>query len=600
VALSVVAAVLVAAALPALDAVSALRTLQRGVALLERAAGDVQDPLAASGGSRLDAADAAERQASADIGSATASLRANPALALSGALAPPAGMQRTAALDMARSAGDAAAAVGDLVEVGRQAARLRTGAQAGAGAVRLLVAAEPALRDAEAHLDAALARLRRDSGTGLLPPLASRLDAAIARLEPALVGVSAAAGAAAELPALLGAGGPRTYLLLFPNPYELRPAGGLVGTLATMTIEGGTVTAFGVRPYSEINSLQRVGYPIPAALARRMSFSGDSMDIGDAGWDPDFPSTAELSERMLLTATGQRVDGTISIDPYAIAALLRVTGPIQVPPYGELGAADFFARLNAIVNVDHGPDTGQQAVGAVAGVLFARLVAAPPSLWLRLLAALGPEALGGHVMLSLHDPEASAAARAARLDGSLVQPPEGEDYELVADANVGGNKADAIVVRSVAERVEEDATGLARHELVLRYEYPPGLVDPTVPAGGDPAYRDYVRVYLPVESTLTGVSGTVQGQPVEPAIEDLTLEHGKRVVGTFLRVQPGQTVELRLLFETPLAPGRRYRLYVQKQAGIAGRPLALLVSVPGAVRSRALDGRTDQEVTVAW
>ena len=203
------------------------------------------------------------------------------------------------------------------------------------------------------------------------------------RLGRAREQVDRASTAADYLPALLGAAGPRTYLLLFPNPYELRPSGGLFGTLAAVTIDRGSPAGIAVVGYEAINALQRERFPVPPALARRMSFAGDSLDIGDAGWDPDFPASAALCERIYRSATGLQVDGTIAIDPYAISALLAVTGPLDVAPYGTFTTADFFPKLNAIVNVARGPDSGKQAMVPISRALVDRLLGAPPSLWLR-------------------------------------------------------------------------------------------------------------------------------------------------------------------------------------------------------------------------
>src|SRR5262249_43083363 len=158
--------------------------------------------------------------------------------------------------------------------------------------------------------------------------------------------------------------------------------------------------------------------------------------------------------RIYRSATGVRVDGTIAIDPYAISALLAVTGPLDVPPYGAFTAADFFPKLNAIVNVERGPASGKQAMVPGSRAPTVRLLGAPPSLWLRILGALTPEARTGHVQLALHDAAVAAAARAAHVDGAVLQPPAGEDYEMVVDANVGGTKGDAIVRKSVEDRVE--------------------------------------------------------------------------------------------------------------------------------------------------
>ena len=44
------------------------------------------------------------------------------------------------------------------------------------------------------------------------------------------------------LPQLLGEDGKRTYLVMVQNPAELRSAGGMVGTIAAITADKGTIT----------------------------------------------------------------------------------------------------------------------------------------------------------------------------------------------------------------------------------------------------------------------------------------------------------------------------------------------------------------------
>jgi hypothetical protein len=368
-----------------------------------------------------------------------------------------------------------------------------------------------------------------------------------------------------------------------------------------MTVDRGSLTSIGVLPEQSLDGHYRARFPIPPALGRRMSFQGNSLDIGDAGWDPDFPATAQLSEEMYRSATGRTVDGTLAIDPYAISGLLKITGPVEVAPYGTFTGEDFFPKLNLIVNSQTGgnPTWGKKALGPVAQAVMERVLTASVSLWPRMLASIAEEARGGHILFH-RTGNAASLASVARDDGSLANPPQGEDYVMAVDANVGGTKSDTYVQKAMQEKVEVFAGGLARHELIASYRYPPGIPDPTLPKGGDAAYRDYVRFYLPETSTVTSFYATdTEGNRVG-ALEDLTVEHGKRVAGTFFRLPPGQSLELHLVYQAPLAPGREYRLYVQKQAGVLARKLDLLVSYPGGIRKRELAGSSDEEVTLTW
>src|SRR5438309_1455622 len=75
----------------------------------------------------------------------------------------------------------------------------------------------------------------------------ARRREALRRLARPRAYVDAASAAAAYLPAILGASGQRSYLLLFPNPDELRPIGGFVGAVGTITFSAGTPAAVEIR-----------------------------------------------------------------------------------------------------------------------------------------------------------------------------------------------------------------------------------------------------------------------------------------------------------------------------------------------------------------
>ncbi|HEX5730898.1 DUF4012 domain-containing protein, partial [Microbacterium sp.] len=105
------------------------------------------------------------------------------------------------------------------------------------------------LRAQEAPLAAAAVALgtaRDELGTiqtdVLLPPLAkgvSRLSEVLDTLTPAMDGL---ARAAAVVPGLAGADGPRTILVMLQNPAELRTGGGITGLFAEIRAEDGVFT----------------------------------------------------------------------------------------------------------------------------------------------------------------------------------------------------------------------------------------------------------------------------------------------------------------------------------------------------------------------
>jgi hypothetical protein len=596
--LTMTALALGAASFSGSTAALAMSDLERGVTHLEQANATLGTAPSGWSPERVGAAIRLQRDAEREIASAASRLRGNPLLQ-AGAVAPVAADEVRTVLDLGASAQDAAAAAGDLIQFVQVYERDSQGGASGPRLLHLLGESRQPFADARMHLDRADARLREALGRRLAPSLEQRTRAALTRLQPARKYATAASVAATYLPTILGLDGPRSYLLLLPNPSELRPIGGFVGAVGTITVTSGAPSAIEVHGEEDFDGKYGQAFAIPAALGRRLSFPNNSLDIGDAGWDPDYPSSARLSEQMYRAATGRNVEGTIAVDPYAIAALLKITGPIDVAPYGTFNADDFFAKLNQIVNIQKGPGSGKSALPPIAQALVKRVLAAPIDQWTALLAAGAEQARDRHVQLFLHDAASAGAVNGAGYDGALLDPGEGSDYLLVVDANTGGTKGDGYVRKSVREKVDVAASGMTRHELVLRYEYPSEARDATVAPGSDTAYRDFVRVYLPETSRVTGYE-QVTGGRAGGMVEEDRVDHGKRAVGMGFRLPAGQATELHLSYVTPLDARQGYRLYIQKQAGVPSRPATIAVHGPRTTATREVAGVHDDEVAVAW
>ena len=587
----------------AVQAVLAVRELQQGVIQLEQVRTTLGLSPALWTPERVKSATGLQNQAMSRIAPASSRLQSNPLLKIADAT-PGVHDQAQAVLDLAAASDDAGVATGDLVRIAARSPDPHPGAQAGASTQRLLAllgGSQPLLTDAQGHLDGAVRRLRGDLARPLLPPLASRVRIALDALGPARTAVDEAAAIGRYLPTALGMHGSRSYLLLFANPWEVRPTGGFFGAVGVITFQNGEPE--GLQVINELDIAQPLGtrVPVPPPLAARLILPNNAMDIGDSGWDPDFRSSAALAEQLYRAGTGRSVDGVVEVDPYAISALLAVTGPVDVPSYGSFTSANFFSKLNTLVNVDQYPSgSGKSALTPITEAVMAHVVDSPARLLPTLLATGESSAAGRHVQVLFNDAALAAAAHRAHLDGAIAQPGISTDYLMVVDANVGGNKDDQFISKRTDMKVEVSPNGLAEHEVILTYHYPAGKVDPGLSPGADPAYRDYVRFVLPETSTMQGFYDVMGDGGRSGSIEDISVEEGKRVIGTFFRLSPGQSIKLRLFYETPVGNGHDYRLFVQKQAGIASRELTVEVSDPGGVVRRTASGRRDRQMRMSW
>ena len=127
---------------------------------------------------------------------------------------------------------------------------------------------------------------------------------------------------------VLGADGPRRYLILVQNNSEPRALGGLAGSVIELAanrgrvelvsqVSGGSFGDFG-KPVLKLSKGERALYG--TQLGRYMQ---------NVTGTPDFPRSTEFATEMWARKHGKRVDGVASIDPTALSALLRATGPIS-------------------------------------------------------------------------------------------------------------------------------------------------------------------------------------------------------------------------------------------------------------------------------
>ncbi len=213
----------------------------------------------------------------------------------------------------------------------------------GAIALQPIVDAQPSISAAADAVSAADERVERIDADGTLSPVRDAVD----RLRTAVGDASDALGsvdrAARLVPAMLGADGPRNYLILFQNPAELRSAGGIPGALALLRTEGGRMELV-----QQASSADFPRYPAPVIElpADTENIYGDIAGrfIQNTTVMPQFPISGPLAREMWRQQFGTEVDGVLSVDPVALSYLLEATGPITLAT-GDVLSADNAVQL---------------------------------------------------------------------------------------------------------------------------------------------------------------------------------------------------------------------------------------------------------------
>lgn len=188
----------------------------------------------------------------------------------------------------------------------------------------------PALRRSNAaYADAVEAAAALDTGrlTGRLSGPARQLQGRLVELGTVL---DAADRAAEVLPEVLGAEGPRTYLLMVQSNAETRPLGGVPGNWLVVRADQGVVS---IDVQGSSSDLPALPEPATELTAEELDLYGATFgqDFRNTLLSPHFPRSAEVARAVFAANQGITVDGVVAVDPVALSYLMVGTGPIALP-----------------------------------------------------------------------------------------------------------------------------------------------------------------------------------------------------------------------------------------------------------------------------
>ena len=239
-----------------------------------------------------------------------------------------------------------------------------------------LVDALPPIIAAADQVDSSSRAIAAIDTAGLTPRLAGPVVTLQHQLTQVAGTVHSGAQLARLLPGLLGTQGPRSYLLVALNSAELRSQGGIVGAVALLKADNGTIE---LGQQLTTTSFPGLAAPILPMTPQEDQIQTDRLGrwIQDATMTPDYPRTAQLVAARWEAATGQHVDGVIVTDAVAASKLLRATGPVATPSGRTLEAGTLVSTLLRDVYAELPYQTGPNSKGnAAADELYLQASAA--------------------------------------------------------------------------------------------------------------------------------------------------------------------------------------------------------------------------------
>lgn len=433
--------------------------------------------------------------------------------------------------------------------------------------------------------------------TLLAGPVGEARRAAEEQLAPLHHTLRAASAIVAGLPAFLGAEEPSRFYFAAAGPAELRGTGGLIGAYSIMTIEDGRVS---FSPFGPVQEL-----PVPAlddvpSPSEEFSRNYDRFRNANGFWlnvnmTPDFPQAAEAMLLALEDQTKLEIDGVIQADPFALQALLEMTGSAEVPGLDITVDADNvvpFTTNEAYVRFAHDSEARKLVLGEVAKSVVERFFEeADPSVGgLRKLVGTMSE---GHIQVYSHDATMEQGLQGTGVGGALPHP--SGDFLSVVQNNGGGQKIDFYAHRRVEYRVDlgDEGSAAASLDVSLRNEAPDSGLPPYIigPIPGVSEVGENAAIfsaYCRVDCLLR--SAELNGRP-----EGLQSgsELGYRYYRGEIRIPSGDTGSFRTELDLPTAwqgnsSGGTYHLTFLNQMTIQPTRVRIEIRVPDGMEVRAM------------
>jgi Protein of unknown function (DUF4012) len=364
---------------------------------------------------------------------------------------------------------------------------------------------------------------------------------------------------------ILGQNGLRTYLVEQIDPAELRGSGGFIGSFTLLNVDHGNISM------GKSADVITIDHPFPMPGSKKyvappseFAFNDHGFVFSDSGFSPDFANAARTGEDLFFSETGTKVDGVIAMDPWAVADLLTVTGPIPVPSYSvtvnaATFAEDVFQREEKQTAVANRKDF----FPAVATELLTRVSSLPSEDWGKLITALNAAVEDRHLQVYFNNQSAQSEMSRINWAGPTLTPQSAAETMFEAESNLGGTKANHFVTRNYQLTLTA-ANGKLQHKLVidLKNAMPDGYF-------GGRHYTCYIRFYYPPAATSASISGV----DPDPRPSDEQLKGVKMLDGWFQidinDLKLGYATHQVVIEYTTELPdlSHGYDIYWQKQAG---------------------------------
>lgn len=378
---------------------------------------------------------------------------------------------------------------------------------------------------------------------------------------------------------LIGLEGKRTYALVFQNDQELRSQGGVIQSVAFITLDQGLIVDTKILSAAEVDAAM-TGVPQPPQEVAKY-IGGNRWLFRDSSWSADGPTAGKQVAVFLEKASTRPIDGVIFLNSVVLKEWLKAVGPLELPAFNEeITDRNLQAKLevHSDLQVDH---TKPDYPSALLTAVVQKTLLTPESKIPLLLQVLASNLDKKQMSFILMRPEELATISNLAWTGELLTPPcptqlQHEncvvDTLAVAEANVGVNKANSYIDRWEKHQATIQENQVQHHHTL---NFVNKAISNSWPRG---TYKAYIRFYLPVTASQT--IPAINGQKVDSKNFDSYAENGRQVVGVYVEVPVQEQTEVTLAYSVPYSALGAYVFFTQFQAGITPPEYQVSITTP--------------------
>ncbi len=329
------------------------------------------------------------------------------------------------------------------------------------------------------------------------------------------------------LPDLLGVDERKRYVILLQNDGEIRGTGGWISSYGVVAIEGGQIRELFVDDiYNAEGTLRVKGYTYKAPVSMIRALGETPYTFSLVNWDPNLDSVMTSTEQFIYDlGKGNDIDGIITINTVFLQKLLDKWGGIEVPGESEIITSSNLYPKIFEMHTEFTPGSTRKAtfLANLANEAVTKLLSSNFAEYKNISDVIIESLTEKHLQATFKNTLAKSYFDENNWDGNMD--PKYLSAPINIDWNWGGNKANLYIKKNHTLDIN------IKDEKTIDYKYQIAIQNDssinTYPQG---EYVNYVRIFLPVNATLMGITGIKDNK------YDIYNEGGYKVVGGWFNV----------------------------------------------------------------